>query len=87
MRSGHSFWAKTRQTSATIELGTIFIEYWNSTKHEFVVPGQSYPQSSPHISDIKGQRSSSSGNIVALSNCDSLHTPLSVSLYLPIQVN
>ena len=87
MRFRHSFWVKTRQTSATIELETLFNEYWNSTEDEFVVPGQLYPQSSPHIPDRKGQRSSSLGDIVALLNCDSMYSPLSVSLYLPVQVN
>ena len=87
MRSGHSFWAKTRQASATIELGTLFNEYWGSTEHEFVVPGESCLPTSPRISDRKGQRSLSWESIFALLNSDFLQTVQSVSLYFCIQVN
>ena len=40
MKSGHSVWAKYRQTSEAIELQGIFSDYWGSNEHEFKVPSQ-----------------------------------------------
>ena len=41
MKSGHSFWAKYRQTNEPIDLQDIFNEYWTSNKRDFIVPSQS----------------------------------------------
>ena len=37
MKSGHSFWAKHRQTSEAIDLKDILDGYWNSSEREFTV--------------------------------------------------
>ena len=87
LRAGHLFWAKHQQTSATIDLGTIFNEYWSSTKHEFIVPSQLCAPASLLISDRKGQRSLELENIVGLLNSDSLPTLRFVLLKPLIQVN
>ena len=39
----------------TIDLGTLFNEYWSYTKHEFTVPSQSCPPTRPLISDRKAE--------------------------------
>ena len=41
MKSGHSFWAKYRETSEIFDLDGLFGDYWGSDKHRFTVLGQS----------------------------------------------
>jgi hypothetical protein len=40
-KSGHFFWAKSRQGGEVIDLQGLFNSYWNSNKNEFAVSGQS----------------------------------------------
>ena len=40
-RSGHSFWAKDRQASETIDLQQLFDDYLDSTDNKFTVSSQS----------------------------------------------
>ena len=40
MKSGHSFWAKDRQTTEAIDLKDILDGYWSSGKPEFTVSSQ-----------------------------------------------
>ena len=47
MRSGHSVWAKTRQASDIIDIQGLLKQYWDSTEHDFMVPSQSRPPTSP----------------------------------------
>ena len=47
MRSGHSVWAKTRQAYDIINIQGLLNQYWDSTEHEFMVPSQSRPPTSP----------------------------------------
>jgi len=35
------FWEKNRQANKSIDLQVISDEYWDSTKHEFIVQSQS----------------------------------------------
>ena len=53
MRSGLSLWAKIRQKSADIDIQELLKEYWDSIEHEFTVPSQSRPPTSPPISNTK----------------------------------
>ena len=48
MKSGHSVWAKYRDTSEVIELYGLFIDYWRSNSHQFTVLSQSLSPTSPH---------------------------------------
>ena len=56
MRSGHSFWARIRQNSDVIDIQGLLKNYWDSTEHEFTIPSQSWPPTSPPISDTEAQR-------------------------------
>ena len=56
MRSGHSFWAKDRQHSDTIDIQGLLKEYWDSNQHEFTVLSQSQSPTSPLISHRAVQR-------------------------------
>ena len=51
MKSGHSVWAKYRDTSEVLDLDGLFSEYWSSDNHEFTVLSQSLSPTSPHRSD------------------------------------
>ena len=51
MKRGHLFWAQDRQRSEEINFQALFDKYWGSVKHEFTVPSQSWPLTSPLISD------------------------------------
>ena len=53
MKSGHSFWAKNREASETIDLHGLFSDYWSSTNYEFTVLSESLSLPSPHKSDQK----------------------------------
>ena len=41
MKSGHSFWAKTRLVSEAIDLQALFNDYWSTNQRVFTVPSQS----------------------------------------------
>ena len=41
MKSGHSIWAKYKQSDEVIDLQELFSDYWSSDKHEFMVPSES----------------------------------------------
>ena len=66
MKSGHSFWAKHRETGELIALDGLFSDYWGSNDREFTVSSQSFSRTSPHRSDSEGQRLLCSESIVAL---------------------
>ena len=51
MKSGHSFWAKYRETSHTSDLHGLFNDYWGSGDHQFTVLGQSLSRMSLGMSD------------------------------------
>ena len=51
MKSGHSFWAKHREGSETIDLHGLFNDYWSSDDREFTVLSQSQPTSHRSIPD------------------------------------
>ena len=40
MKSGHSFWAKHRETNEVTDLDGLFSDYWSSKNHEFTVLSQ-----------------------------------------------
>ena len=64
MRTGHAYWAKTRQQSDVIDIQGLLKEYWDSNQHEFTVPSQSQSPTRPLISDRAVQRTLSLENIV-----------------------
>jgi len=55
-KRGHSIWAKHQRGSGVIDLGEVFKEYWGSTKHDFIVPSQSWSPTSSLTSDGEAQR-------------------------------
>ena len=87
MRSGHSIWAKIRQNSDVIDIQGLLNNYWGSTEHEFTVPSQLRPPTSPPISDREAQRPLPLENTMGVWSCDSLQTLLFVSLQLPIPLS
>ena len=68
MRVGHSFWATTRQNSNAIEIDIqgLLKKYWNSTEHEFKVPGQPRSHTSPLVSNREPQRPFPSGSTMGI---------------------
>jgi len=50
MKSGHSVWAKYRETSEAIDLHELFSDYWSSNNDKFTVMSQSSSPTSPRIS-------------------------------------
>ena len=66
MKSGHSFWAKHRETSGAFDLSGLFNDYWSSGDHQFTVLGQSLSPMSPRKSDREAQTLLPLENIVAL---------------------
>ena len=49
-------WAKSRQASEVIDLQALFDNYWISDEHELTVSSQSWPPTSPFVSDRETQR-------------------------------
>ena len=84
MRSGHSFWAKIRQKSDTVDIQELLKEYWDSTEHELTIPSQSQRPECPLVSDRGAQRPLRLESTMDIWSCGSLPTPPSVSLRLPI---
>jgi len=41
MKIGHSVWTKYREANEVIDLDGLFINYWSSNNHEFIVLSQS----------------------------------------------
>ena len=58
MRTGHSYWAKNRQNSVTIDIEGPLKEYWASTKREFGISSPLRPPTGLPISDREIQRPS-----------------------------
>ena len=87
LTSGHAFWAKHRQGSATIDLKSIFDDYWSSSKQEFVISSQWLcSPTRPLILNKEAQALFKLESIIALWNYNSPQALLFVSLPLPIQV-
>ena len=84
MRSTHLPWWKKEPITKEIDLENLFNTYWASKAKEITVPGQSWSPISPLIPDGEVQWSSSLGNILALSNYNSLLMLLYVSWRFPI---
>ena len=55
MRSGHSVWAKIRQTSDVTNIQGLLKQYSDSTEREFTVPSQLRPPTSQPIADREVQ--------------------------------
>ena len=56
-RTGHSYWAKNRQNSVTIDMEGPLKDYWSSTERELRVSSAlQLPTSTPSISDRGTQR-------------------------------
>ena len=72
VKSGHFPLGKKEQGSKEIDCQELFKDYWNTTAHEFPLQGQSESPISPLTLTEKAQRTLSLGNIVALSNYNSL---------------
>jgi hypothetical protein len=51
MRKASPAWAKWKQTGNEINIESVFNDYWNTNKHEFIVSSQSWPACGPLISD------------------------------------
>jgi hypothetical protein len=51
MRSAYLPWAKREQTGNKIDIESLFNDYWNTNKHEFIVSSQSWPANGLLISD------------------------------------
>ena len=87
LTSGHAFWAKHRQGSATINLKSIFDDYWSSSKQEFVISSQWLcSPTRPFLLNKEAQASFKlEVGIIALWNYNSPQALLFVSLQLPIQ--
>ena len=51
MKSGHSVWAKYRESGEVIYLDGLFSDYWGSSDHDFTLLSQSLLPTSPNTSN------------------------------------
>ena len=82
-------WAKSRQAGEVIDLQALFDNYWSPDEHELTVSSQSWPPTSPLVSDREAQRALFSmertTSINGLLNYDSQQAPMFVVCDSPSQ--